>query len=66
MSDDVDMHGTKTVCEDGFTVTVSIPASAVENSGIEVGEQVMVASEPDGPVVLIPWSEDDIRDRMDG
>lgn len=59
--DDFEMHATRKVREDGDSVTVTIPPDAVDHSGIEVGENVMVGSEADGTVVLVPWGEDDIE-----
>jgi len=59
-----ELHGTRKVRTDGKSVVVTIPPEAVEKSGIEPGEQVMVGSEDDGAVVLIPWSESDIGDEL--
>ncbi|WP_224268581.1 AbrB/MazE/SpoVT family DNA-binding domain-containing protein [Haloprofundus salinisoli] len=60
-----EMHGKATIQEDGSSVVVTLPKEAVEHSGVEIGEQVNIGSTEDGPVVLLPWSEDDIREIMD-
>jgi len=62
---DIEIHSTRKVREAGNSVVVTIPKDAVERSGIELGEQVMVGSIDDGPVTLIPWSEDDLRSMLD-
>ena len=62
--DDMELHGTRKVREDGSSVVVTIPKEAVEHSGITVGEQVMVGSQDDGLVAMIPWAEDDIREML--
>ncbi|RDZ38759.1 hypothetical protein C5B89_09355 [Haloferax sp. Atlit-47N] len=62
---DIEIHSTRKVREAGNSVVVTIPKDAVERSGIELGEQVMVGSIEDGPVTLIPWSEDDLRSMLD-
>lgn len=60
--DDFEMHSTRAVRTDGDSVVVTIPPSAVDHSGIEVGENVMVGSEADGTVVLVPWGEEDVEE----
>lgn len=67
MSDkDTELHGTRKVRKDGSSVMVTIPPGAVERSGIEPGEQVMIGTtEEDDAVVLVPWSEDDIESFAD-
>jgi len=62
---DPEMHETRKVRTDGSSVTVTIPPEAVERSGIETGENVMVSTTEDGPVVLVPWSEGDIESFAD-
>ncbi len=64
MPPEAKQHGTRKVRKGDPTVTVSIPLDAVEHSGIEPGEQVMVGSLEDGEVVLKPWSEEDVREML--
>ncbi|WP_372478918.1 hypothetical protein ACAH01_08720 [Halomicrobium sp. HM KBTZ05] len=67
MSDDsqTEIHETRKVREDGASIVVTIPQAAVERSGIELGEQVMVSSFEDGPVVLQPGGRADIDGMRD-
>ncbi|NLV10709.1 hypothetical protein GOC74_12320 [Halomicrobium mukohataei] len=67
MSDDsqTEIHETRKVREDGASIVVTIPQAAVERSGIEPGEQVMVGSLEDGAVVLQPWGRVDIDGMRD-
>ena len=48
------------VQRDGDRVFVSLPEEAVENSGLAVGEETMVAYKEGGSVVLGPWARDDV------
>lgn len=50
------------VRRDGDRVVVSLPADAVERSGLTVDEETMVAYRDDGPVVLLPWGREDVKD----
>lgn len=58
---DIGMFGTRELREDGESFVIEIPKDAVEQSGLEPGGQAMVGATEDGPVTLVPWSEDDIR-----
>lgn len=60
-----ELHGTTEVRTDGASIVVELPREAVERSGVTVGETVMVGSIEDGPLSLVPWSEDDIRGMLD-
>jgi hypothetical protein len=50
------------VRREGDRYVVSLPAEAVEGSGLAVDEETMVAYEEDGPVVLVPWARDDVTE----
>lgn len=66
--DEPDLAAPRKVQRDGDRVYVSLPEEAVEHSGLEVGEETMVAYREDGAVVLVPWARDDVVDlfREDG
>jgi len=66
MDDDIRLHETQsTQQENDGSVTVTIPASAVEESGIEPGESVYVGAKPGEMAVVLPWSEDDVREMLE-
>jgi antitoxin component of MazEF toxin-antitoxin module len=52
----------RTVRREGDRVVVSLPADAVERSGLTVDEETMVACRDDGPVVLVPWGREDVTE----
>lgn len=56
------------VRREGDRVVVSLPSDAVEGSGLTVEEETMVAYKSDGPVVLLPWGREDVKElyREDG
>ncbi|WP_281195817.1 hypothetical protein [Halorubrum sp. F4] len=62
--DEMELHDTRKVREDGKSVVVTIPPEAVEHSGIEVGEKVRFGTVEGGEVAMIPWGEDRIRDLL--
>jgi antitoxin component of MazEF toxin-antitoxin module len=65
MSDEeMELHGTRKVREDGNSVVVTIPPEVVERSGIDVGQDVKFGSVKDGEVAMIPWGEDRIREML--
>lgn len=60
MDDETELAAPRKVQRDGDRVLVSLPEEAVENSGLTVGDETMVAYKQDGPVVLMPWARDDV------
>lgn len=68
MDDETELAAPRIVQRDGDRVLVSLPEEAVENSGLTVGDETMVAYREDGPVVLVPWAREDVVDmfRDDG
>lgn len=66
--DEIELAAPRKVQRDGDRVLVSLPAEAVENSGLTVDDETMVAYREDGPVVLLPWARDDVVElfREDG
>jgi antitoxin component of MazEF toxin-antitoxin module len=63
--DEMELHDTRKVREDGGSVVVTIPPEVVERSGIELGEDVRFGTVEGGEVALIPWGEDRIRELLD-
>ena len=67
MSDeDMKLHDTRKVRQDGNSVVVTIPPEVVAHSGIEIGEDVRFGTIDDGEVALIPWDEEQIEDLLGG
>lgn len=58
--DETELAAPRKLQRDGDRVFVSLPEEAVENSGLTVGDETMVAYREDGPVVLVPWARDDV------
>jgi antitoxin component of MazEF toxin-antitoxin module len=49
---------------DGDSIVVTLPPSAIEDSRIEEGGQVKVAT-VEGNIMLLPWELDDIAEYAD-
>lgn len=66
--EDTTLVAPRKVRREGDRVVVSIPEEAVEGSGLTVDEETMVAYEEGGPVVLVPWGREDVKEmfREDG
>lgn len=60
--DETTLAAPRKVRREGDRYVVSLPAEAVERSGLTVDEETMVAYKEDGSVVLVPWGREDVKD----
>mgnify|MGYP006278384135 FL=1 len=65
MASEPTLHGGGEVVDTDEGPMVSISEEALEDSGVEIGEKVLVATHDGGEITLIPWTKAKIQGMID-